>query len=144
MPPDPPPASSPPAPKRRLSLGPAAWLPREGFVVVPLWPPAAMPDATRARSALVGRVAGRLLAYANLCRHLAVPLDFGDGDVHNDGSTELHCRRHGAIFDAGSGACTAGPCVGRSLWPIDVEVDAFGEAHLVFDDSPPPPRPVRG
>ncbi|HEU4406587.1 MAG TPA: Rieske (2Fe-2S) protein [Polyangiaceae bacterium] len=139
----PPPGSGPPPPKLRLSIGSAAWLPREGFLVVPLWPPALMPDTTRARSALVGRAGGRLVAYANLCRHLAVPLDFGDGDVHDDDKGELHCRRHGAVFDAGSGACTTGPCVGRSLWPIELEIDPFGEVHLVFDGEPPPRPPQR-
>ncbi len=125
-------------PRRRLALGPSAWLPREGFVVVPLWPPEPLPDTTRARSALVGRVGGELVAYANLCRHLAVPLDFGDGDVCDAGSSELRCRRHGAAFDARSGACTAGPCLGRSLWPLVIEVDAFGEASLVLGGSEAP------
>jgi naringenin degradation protein FdeD len=138
-------ASAPAAP-RRLTLGPAAWLPREGFVVVPLWPPEPLPDTTRARSALVGRVDGKLVAYANLCRHLAVPLDFGDGDVQNFGSSDLHCRRHGAVFNARSGACTSGPCVGRSLWPLAIEVDELGEAHLLLggaaagQGAPPAPR----
>lgn len=131
------------SPRRRLALGPASWLPRQGFVVVPIWPPEPLPDTTRARSALVGHVDGRLLAYANLCRHLAVALDFGDGDVCNPGTTDLHCRRHGAVFDGNSGECTFGPCLGRSLWPLEIEIDPFGGAHLVLsavaESAGPPP-----
>ncbi|HEU4535839.1 MAG TPA: hypothetical protein VFS00_17060, partial [Polyangiaceae bacterium] len=51
-----------------------------------------------------------------------------------------------------------GPCLGRSLWPLHVEVDDLDDAHLVLggppeapagkprlpDGTPPPPPARRG
>ena len=119
---------------RRVFLGPSAFLPREGFVVVPVLPPHQLPDGTRARSALVGRVNGELRAFANVCRHLAIPLDLGDGDVM-DGD-QLRCHHHGAVFEVTEGRCVVGPCLGMRLWPWSVEVDALGDATLLVGGEP--------
>ena len=128
-------------PVRRVALGPATYLPSEGFVVVPIVPPHRLPDTTVARSALVGYVDGVPKAYANLCRHLAIALDYGDGDVSDEGDHEfVRCRRHGAVFAARDGMCVAGPCLGLALWPLTIEIGPFGEAALVLGDEPSEPR----
>lgn len=116
---------------RRVALGPTYFLPRRGFVVVPIVPSFPMANGTVARSALVGAVNGRLVAYANLCRHLAVPLDLHDGNVMDDHGGKLVCHRHGAIFEPATGECIAGPCEGQSLYPFSVETEG-DEAVLVL------------
>lgn len=115
----------------RVTLGPVDFLPRQGFVVVPLLPPFRLPDGTRARSALIGRASGRWVAYANTCRHLAIPLDLNDGEVMDDERTHLLCHHHGALFRPDDGLCVVGPCHGLALWPFSIEVDASGVATLV-------------
>ena len=73
-----------------------------------------------------------MVAYANLCPHMAVSLDYGDGDVMDDDSDDLRCRHHGAVFDAASGRCIVGPCLHQSLWRWAVEVDGAGELTLLI------------
>ncbi|RYE94141.1 MAG: hypothetical protein EOO75_02735, partial [Myxococcales bacterium] len=116
---------------RRLPIGPVAFLPHFGFVAVPVLPPHTLPDGTVARGALVGRHEGRLVAYANLCRHLAIGLDLGDGNVMDDDGVHLRCHHHGAVFEPAEGRCIVGPCYQRQLWPWKLEEDLFGQAWLL-------------
>lgn len=120
---------------RRIALGSVAFFPLDGFVVVPIVPAHALGDGTRAWSALIGRSGGKLRAFANVCKHLAVPLDLSDGNPMTDDRRHLLCHHHGAVFDASSGVCTAGPCEGRRLTAFSLEIDALGEATLVLDDD---------
>lgn len=122
---------------RRLTLGSVTFLPLDGepFLTVPIVPSYAMADGSRATSALVGRSGGRLRAFANVCKHLAVPLDLGDGNPMTDDRRALLCHHHGAVFDKVSGLCIQGPCEGRSLTAFAIEVDALGEATLVLEDD---------
>lgn len=119
---------------RRLFLGPSSFLPPSGFVVVPVLPPYRLPDGTRARSALIGRVDGELKAFANVCRHQALPLDLGDGEVME--GDQLLCHHHGAYFELSEGKCSAGPCLGMRLWPWIIEIDALGDATLLIGSEP--------
>lgn len=98
--------------------------------MVPLLPPYRLSDGTTARSALIGRVDGELKAYANVCRHLAIPLDLGDGEVMDEEGDELVCHHHGARFAPRDGSCVYGPCLGAGLWPLAIELDALGDASL--------------
>ncbi len=123
---------------RRLYLGPASFLPRDGFITVPVIPPFKLPDGTWARSALIGRSKGTLLAFANVCRHLAISLDMNDGEVMDDEREFLVCHHHGAIFEPASGLCVMGPCYGDSLWRWSVEIDGAGDATLVIGAEAPP------
>jgi nitrite reductase/ring-hydroxylating ferredoxin subunit len=116
---------------RRIALGPAMFLPRRGFVAVPVLPAHRLPDGTVARGALIGRSGEALVAYANVCRHLAITLDVGDGDVLDTDGIHLRCHHHGAVFRPADGLCTVGPCQGMRLWPWSVEIDADGEASLI-------------
>lgn len=126
---------------RHIPLGPGHLL-REGqFVSVPVWPPHPVDRNVLARSAIVGRHEGELIAYANVCRHHAIPLDLaGDGNVMTDDRTLLLCHHHGALFEPGTGMCIAGPCVGERLWPLHMQT-VRGRAELVLE--PPPPTPSR-
>ena len=64
---------------------------------------------------------GSVHAYLNVCSHRAEPVDVGDGRLWQP-SGEIECQAHGARFDAATGACTGGPCAGRGLTPLDIEV----------------------
>jgi nitrite reductase/ring-hydroxylating ferredoxin subunit len=126
----------------RVALGPGEVAAvREGqWVHVELgrWVPVGPPQwNARARSALVGRTHGKTLAWANVCRHQPLSLDVTADPVElapgvraapmDDGRTRLMCHSHGALYRTSDGACVTGPCVGESLFPIDVE-DAGGIA----------------
>jgi nitrite reductase/ring-hydroxylating ferredoxin subunit len=63
---------------------------------------------------------GAVRAWLNLCPHRSQPVDVGDGRLFN-GAGELECPAHGARFDASSGGCVGGPCVGRPLSAVFAE-----------------------
>lgn len=65
---------------------------------------------------------GQIRAYENRCRHLALPLDYGDGMFFDPEGSHLFCHNHGAIFDPLTGQCLRGPCLGESLTPIPIQV----------------------
>ena len=54
-------------------------------------------------SLLVGQVAGAWKAYLNVCRHRAVPLDFGARSPMSDDARFLLCHQHGAIYRLSDG-----------------------------------------
>lgn len=64
---------------------------------------------------------GSVRAYLNVCPHRAQPVDLGDGKLWLP-SGQIECSAHGARFDPGTGACAGGPCEGRALTPLTVEV----------------------
>ena len=69
---------------------------------------------------------GELRAFANICPHLSHPLDMLPDEFLVDEGELIRCASHGALFDADSGECVFGPCVGQSLLALDAEVDADG------------------
>jgi len=71
-------------------------------------------------SALVGRVDGEWRAYANQCRHRALPLDLGASSPMSDDGEYLLCNQHGALYRPRDGRCVLGPCAGERLAPLDV------------------------
>lgn len=78
----------------------------------------------------VVRKAGALYAYDNACPHLGTPLNFlPDRFLDRDG-THLLCSTHGARFRIADGHCIDGPCLGKSLRPARIAVEA-GEILLV-------------
>ncbi len=60
-------------------------------------------------------------AYRNSCPHVGIGLDYGDGSCLHDEST-LVCSLHGALFEADTGYCTAGPCSGQSLKRVPITI----------------------
>jgi nitrite reductase/ring-hydroxylating ferredoxin subunit len=84
------------------------------------------------REAILIRHDGAVAGWLNYCRHFThIRLDTGDGAPVRDG--ELVCTNHGAMFDAGSGLCTFGPCEGAYLTRVEVTV-RDGTAYLTDDD----------
>ena len=90
------------------------------------------------------RVGSRVYGYVNRCPHAGHPLNLKPhGFLTPDGALIL-CSSHGALFEKSTGYCVAGPCAGRSLRSLPVEVTAGfvlyagerGEPGVV----PDPPR----
>ena len=70
------------------------------------------------------RVGDALRGYVNRCPHAGHPLNLVPGRFLTPDGTLILCTSHGALFEKGTGYCVAGPCAGRSLTPVDVEVRA--------------------
>jgi nitrite reductase/ring-hydroxylating ferredoxin subunit len=66
---------------------------------------------------------GSYYAYVNRCRHMTTPLDFIRDQFLSEDGRYLMCYTHGALYEPGTGLCVAGPCKGRSLYPLHVQVD---------------------
>jgi nitrite reductase/ring-hydroxylating ferredoxin subunit len=92
--------------------------------------------SARLPSVLVGRVAGAWRAYANECRHRALPLDLGARSPMSDDGVHLLCHQHGALYSPIDGRCVLGPCAGEALTPVAIEVVTGGADNA-------PPRPAR-
>ena len=78
--------------------------------------------ADRRSEGFVARFQGRLIAYQNVCRHVPLPLDYGDGEFFTRDGRHLLCRNHGAMYEPLTGLCVRGPCIGESLLPLPIEV----------------------
>ena len=70
----------------------------------------------------VVRQGDELYAYQNFCMHAGHPLNLKpDGFLTGDGS-QIICASHGAIYETKSGECVAGPCPGKKLRRVALEV----------------------
>ncbi|ABS62960.1 Rieske (2Fe-2S) domain protein [Parvibaculum lavamentivorans DS-1] len=63
-----------------------------------------------------------LRAYVNECPHANQPLDSRPGRFLTQDEKSLICGGHAALFRIEDGLCTNGPCAGKSLQPVPVEV----------------------
>lgn len=93
----------------------------------------------RGRRTLEGfvlREAAGLVAYANECPHWHVDLDLGMGDFWDEETGKILCKNHGALFDAGSGICELGPCVGLALERFALRPAADGVWIEIADAEP--------
>ena len=95
---------------REFSIGDGDW-PFRGFVV---------------------RQGENVYAYQNFCAHVGHPLNWmPDGFLSKD-ETAIQCSSHGAMFEIDTGLCLRGPCVGKSLRSVDVEI----RDGIVFVNGP--------
>ena len=85
---------------RAFSIGAGDW-PLRGFVV---------------------RVGNAVRGYVNRCPHAGHPLNLLPERFLTADGALLLCASHGALFEKGTGYCVAGPCAGRSLTPVALEV----------------------
>ncbi len=85
---------------RAFTIGAGDW-PLKGFVV---------------------RVGEGVRGYVNRCPHAGHPLNLlPERFLTPDGALIL-CSSHGALFEKGSGHCVSGPCAGRALIPVALEI----------------------
>jgi len=68
------------------------------------------------------RLGDTVRGYVNRCPHAGHPLNLLPERFLTPDGTLLLCSSHGAMFDKASGYCVAGPCTGRSLTPVALEV----------------------
>lgn len=86
------------------------------------------------REVLVVRDAsGTPRAYRNVCRHLPIPLDAASRSflVHSERGPELLCATHGAHYRLSDGECVVGPCKGKALYAMELEL--VGDELFVVD-----------
>lgn len=62
-----------------------------------------------------------LYAYKNICPHWSTPLDEHGAELVDTSCGDLVCQTHGARFEAHSGICISGPCIGEQLEKLVVD-----------------------
>jgi len=62
--------------------------------------------------------------YVNYCPHAGHPLNFKPHQFLTHDSSLILCSSHGALFEKQTGYCVAGPCAGKQLRPIPLEVES--------------------
>jgi nitrite reductase/ring-hydroxylating ferredoxin subunit len=78
------------------------------------------------------RLRGEVRAYLNRCAHQSLPLNLLPGRFLTADGSLILCTAHGALFEKSTGYCVAGPCAGRSLTAVAVQVV---DGYVVLDDS---------
>ena len=74
----------------------------------------------------------RLFAYRNSCPHTGGPLDWVPDQFLNLDGDLIQCATHDALFRIEDGTCIAGPCAGKALSPVSLEI-INDEIFPVFD-----------
>ncbi|MGB5727081.1 MAG: Rieske (2Fe-2S) protein [Thiogranum sp.] len=64
----------------------------------------------------------RLFAYRNSCPHTGGPLDWVPDQFLNLDGELIQCATHDALFRIEDGTCIAGPCAGKALSPVSLEI----------------------
>ena len=82
--------------------------------------------------AFVVRFEGRPRAFLNQCGHVAVELDWQEGEFFDDTRLYLICSTHGALYDPVNGRCISGRCAGRGLVPLAVSEH---NGHIYLTES---------
>ncbi len=72
------------------------------------------------REGFLYRLEGQVKAFENSCRHIPIPLDYGDGHFFDSTRSRILCQNHGALFDPSTGLCVRGPCEGAFLNQLTV------------------------
>lgn len=78
---------------------------------------------------VVVRMGSAVRAFVNLCPHLGMNLDWQPDAFFDFERRHILCGMHGALFRIGDGVCVYGPCIGRALTPVAIEV-RDGEVRL--------------
>ena len=89
------------------------------------------PHARGQDSLFVVRQGLVLRAYKNDCPHWpGSPMAWRkDAYLTSDGG-HIACAGHGAKFDIHTGLCVSGPCVGKSLQTLALQLDESGDVYI--------------
>lgn len=82
------------------------------------------------RSCVLLRIGDEIRAFVNVCAHRRQPVVVDAQPVRADGTIE--CEAHGAVYDARTGECREGPCVGARLLAVPLAFEA-GEVFAADD-----------
>ena len=85
---------------REFTLGDGEW-PFKGFIV---------------------RQGNEIYAYQNYCVHAGHPLNWKPDRFLTPDGSQIICASHGAVDEIKSGVCVGGPCPGKKLRALDVEI----------------------
>jgi nitrite reductase/ring-hydroxylating ferredoxin subunit len=78
------------------------------------------------------RYDGKPFGYLNRCAHVAMELDWNEGQFFESSGLYLMCATHGAIYEPDTGKCVGGPCRGARLRQVQVEERDTPEGRAVF------------
>jgi nitrite reductase/ring-hydroxylating ferredoxin subunit len=81
------------------------------------------PDRQGEDTILLLRRGAGVLAYHNRCPHQGVRLEYRKDRFLSADGARVICHAHGAHFDADSGVCTHGPCLGQALTAVPCGVE---------------------
>ena len=70
----------------------------------------------------VVRTGNAVRGYVNRCPHAGHPLNLLPHRFLTADGALILCTSHGALFEKSTGYCVAGPCAGRSLTPIALDI----------------------
>lgn len=87
-----------------------------------------------AREGFLAWFSGTAVCYENVCRHVPITLDYGEGDFFTSDRSLFICRTHGAVYEPLTGHCVAGPCAGAFLKRLEIEI-ADDEIFFVQAES---------
>jgi len=63
-----------------------------------------------------------VFAYQNYCMHVGHPLNWQPDSFLNADGSLIVCASHGALYEIDSGVCVSGPCPGKTLRKVSVEI----------------------
>jgi len=66
---------------------------------------------------------GVIVAYKNKCPHNWSALDMASSDINSVCKQYIQCSSHFAQFNKSDGYCVYGPCIGQSLFKLDIVVE---------------------
>jgi nitrite reductase/ring-hydroxylating ferredoxin subunit len=75
---------------------------------------------------------GRVYGYHNICPHRGTNLDWLPDRFMDPDLEYIQCATHDARFQVEDGFCVAGPCIGRRLAAIPVDVR---DGQVVLSDE---------
>ncbi len=70
----------------------------------------------------VVRQGNDVFAYQNSCKHLGHPMNWKPDSFLTQDRANIICSSHGAIYEIDTGLCIGGPCLGKSLSVLPVEI----------------------
>ena len=97
-------------------------------------PDKANPDIVRLLDIFIVRHAGGYACYENHCPHAGGPLNMLPDRYHTRDGDHLLCTRHAARFIPDDGICVHGPCVGKRLFALPIEIGADGDVQTTLSD----------
>lgn len=65
---------------------------------------------------------GKIVGYHNQCPHLGIRLEWQPDQFLDIDGYFIQCASHAALFNIHDGHCIAGPCVGRYLDAISIDI----------------------
>jgi naringenin degradation protein FdeD len=72
----------------------------------------------------VVRSGAEVRGYVNNCPHAGHPLNLRPHRFLTPDGALILCSSHGAVFERETGYCVAGPCAGKTLRPVPLQVES--------------------